>query len=129
MHYQTKRKVGKYVGTLLALVILGYTAFELKDVASGPNLVIDYPRNGARVSAGLISVKGTVRRVSDLEINGSKLFTDLQGRFTKDILLSDGYNVIEVRAQDKFGRQVEKKIELVAQDSAHGNPVALSANN
>ncbi len=125
MHYQTKKKIGKYIGSILAIIILSYTAFELKDVARGPNITVDYPQNGATVPVGLISLRGNAARISAISVNGGELFTDLKGHFTKDILLSEGYNVIEVRAQDAFGRSIEKKIELVAQNSKTGAPVAL----
>ena len=103
MQYQTKKKLTRYIGIFLALLIVSYTAFEMKDVARGPELVIDYPTSGATVTTGLISVKGSVERISAIQINGNELFTDLSGHFTKDILLSEGYNVIEVRAEDRGG--------------------------
>jgi hypothetical protein len=109
---------------MLAFVILSYTAFEMKDFARGPQIVIDYPANGATVNAGLISIKGTADHVSSIQVNGGDLFTDTLGHFKKDILLSPGYNVIEVRARDKFGRQIERKLELVAEANSPHAPVA-----
>lgn len=127
MHYRTKKRVGKYIGIILAVVILSYTAFETRGIVSGPRMHIETPQNGATVAVGLVSLRGTVARVSSIQVNGSELFTDLKGHFTKDILLSPGYNVIEVKAQDSFGRTVEKKIELVAVNPKVGTPVALES--
>lgn len=124
MHYRTKKKIGKYVGTILAIIILSYTGFEMKDVIAGPRISVDSPSNGATVVAGLVSLTGSAEHIALLQVNGNELFTDLKGRFTKDILLSEGYNVIEVRAEDRFGRRIEKKIELVASKATPGTPVA-----
>ncbi len=127
MHYQTKKKIGKYIGSLLAIIILSYTGFELKDFVRGPSITVDYPQNGATVPAGLVSLSGSADHSSAIQVNGGELFTDLSGHFTKDILLSPGYNVIEVRAQDSFGRHIEKKIELVVEEKKSGTPVALES--
>lgn len=128
----TKKKIKKCIGIILTIIILSYSIFEVKDLARGPSITVDYPENGATVNVGVVSLRGTAERISSIQINGGELFTDLTGRFTKDILLSPGYNVIDVRAQDRLGRHVEKKIELVAQTVSSHDPVArlpASVNN
>ena len=59
-----------------------------------------------------------MERISAIQINGNELFTDLSGHFTKDILLSEGYNVIEgdvVNIQN-YVRHDAKKLSKVIID-------------
>lgn len=126
MHYQIKKRIGAYIGLVLAFIILSYTVFELKDVIRGPEVTVEYPKNGSTLHTGLVSLRGSAVRVASIQVNGGELFTDLSGHFKKDILLSEGYNVIQVIAKDSFGRSTSQKIELVAERIIPGAPVARS---
>ena len=46
-------------------------------------------------------------------MNDRKIFIDQQGNFKEKILLSYGYNIITMKANDKFGRNTKKKLELI----------------
>lgn len=113
MRLENKKRIGTHLGLLLVLVIMSYTAFEMKDFVQGPDISIEFPENGATVRESLIAVRGKAANISEIQMNGGKLFTDPEGHFKKDILLSPGYNVIEVRAVDKFGRSVARTLEVV----------------
>jgi len=60
-----------------------------------------------------ISVSGKVSNVSNLLVNGQKILADGFGNFEKSLLLARGYNIIELLAEDKFGRVATKKLEVV----------------
>ena len=112
------------MGLVILLLIFSYVAYETKDIIIGPELRIVSPVNGGTAPAGIISVRGTALRISSLAVNGGELFTDLSGSFTKDILLSPGYNVIDIRVTDKLGRSVAKRIELMAEEPVRHSSVA-----
>jgi hypothetical protein len=44
-----------------------------------------------------------------------ELRADESGAFDERVLVSPGYNLITIAAEDKFGRMEEKKIEIVYQ--------------
>ena len=124
MLYKTKRKIGMWLGTIMLIAIASYSAFEVKNIVRGPQLAIDYPSSGMTVHGDSVTLKGHAMNISKVRLNGGDLFTDLKGYFSKDILLSPGYNVIEIRAEDNLGRHVDKEIELVALTSEPATPVA-----
>ncbi|MDD5032734.1 MAG: hypothetical protein PHC85_01250 [Candidatus Pacebacteria bacterium] len=84
-----------------------------KNFLQGPGISLDYPKNGETVNNPVIKIKGVSVNVSALYIDGSHVLTDSLGNFEKDMILAQGYNIIEVKAEDRFGRTYKQKIEVV----------------
>lgn len=95
------------------LIILGYGALELRNVALGPNVEIIKPRNGEIFSESVATISGTTANIAFLTLNGRKIFADQDGNFREDIVLSPGYNVAVIVGKDKFGKSDTKKLELI----------------
>ena len=53
------------------------------------------------------------KNIKDISLNDRKIFIDEQGNFKEQLLLSYGYNVFKIKANDKFGRSVEKIVEII----------------
>ncbi|MBI1998722.1 MAG: hypothetical protein HYS73_00080 [Parcubacteria group bacterium] len=102
-----------FLSAIVALLILGYAYHRTEDLLWGPRLAIVSPQNGVSVTAPLLRITGTTKNSAALTINGHTAFTNDSGEFSEDILLAHGYNALEVRAEDKFGRMEIKKIEVV----------------
>lgn len=98
--------------TLLVIIIVGYSAWRVKDVVKGPELVIYSPIDGASNRSDLVKITGKAERISQLFINGRKVFTDEEGNFNENYLLANGYNALEIKALDNLGREKTKKIQL-----------------
>ena len=113
------------IGALLCigLLLAAYLCYQLRGVVRGPHISITTPENGISVSNGHVTIEGVSEDIASLLLNGHQIFTDAQGRFHEDLLLLDGYNVIEMQATDKFKRTVTKRLDLVLLSSAA--PVAM----
>ena len=98
---------------LVVILILGYSTLKIKNLAEGPQITIYSPTDGTSTRTDFVSVKGKAERISQIYLNGKKIFTDEAGNFDEPYLLASGYNMLEVRAEDQFGRQVVKKLQLV----------------
>ena len=98
---------------LFALFIAGYSFLKIKDLAGGPKIILYSPTEGASTANDLIMVKGKAERISQISMNGRKVFTNEAGNFNEPYLLANGYNLLELTASDQFGRQVVKKIQVV----------------
>ncbi len=98
---------------VVVLLVVGYSVLKIKDFAIGPEIKLNSPLDGASAKTDLIMIKGKAERISEIFINGRKIFTDEAGNFNEPYLLASGYNLLEIMAQDKFGRKVEKKVQLV----------------
>ena len=110
-----KTKILTSVGMVILLLLsFGvYGMYKAKAFLEGPNITIESPLNGQEVEEFSTEITGKTSGISTLFLNGRQIFTDKEGRFREDLLLAEGYNIIEVSGADKFGRAVKEKLELV----------------
>jgi len=46
-------------------------------------------------------------------LNGRRILANDKGEFKERLLLAEGYNIIDLRTEDKFKRTAEKQLQLV----------------
>ncbi len=103
----------KYIGILFFILFIGgYSALKAKNLIQGPVIDITFPKNGQRLTKPEIEVVGTTKNVSFITMNGSDIFISEKGDFKEKLLLSPGYNVVEMKVKDKFGVEEKEYIEL-----------------
>lgn len=96
------------------VVLFGFYFFhQSKAFLLGASIVVNYPKDGQTLVDSLILIKGKALNCSSFFINGQKVLTDNFGNFEKNLILARGYNIIELSAQDKFERLINKRIEVV----------------
>jgi len=103
------------IGGLLVLVIVGYSGFTAKRIFEGPKIIIDSPVDGATMSTSLVEISGTTRNALSLTLNGRLIAIDTTGRFGEQLLLSYGYNIIELVATDRAGKVIKNTVTLFYQ--------------
>ena len=94
------------------ILILGYGLFQARNIIAGPEITITTPQNGASVNDPLVVVSGIATNINSITMNDRQIFIDKQGNFSEKLLAPEGYTIIKVAAQDKFGRRIERRIEL-----------------
>ena len=102
--------------SLFVIMIVGYSGFHAKKLISGPIIDIYTPQNGATYNQTLIEIEGRARNIAYISLNGRAIFTDKNGYFKEKFLLSPGYNVIKLDAQDKFKNSTEKRLEIILKE-------------
>ncbi len=100
------------------LLVIGYALFQARYLILGPQVTISTPISGSQVNSPLVTIEGTAQNISSLTLNSQNILVDPQGDFKQQLLLSEGYNIITITAEDKFKRTVQKQIELTFHD--HG---------
>lgn len=100
------------------VLVLGYSAWRVKDIIKGPEVIVYSPTDGASSNNDLVKIAGKAERINQLFINGRKVFTDEEGNFNENYLLANGYNALEIKATDNLGRQKTKKIQLFLNQSS-----------
>ena len=110
---KTRIMTGMGMIVLLLLSFGVYGLYKASAFIGGPSIIIEYPTDGQGVKQSFIEIIGQASNLSSLFLNGRQIFTDKNGRFKGDLLLADGYNIIELSGVDKFGRKVKEKLELV----------------
>lgn len=107
--------------------ITGYSFFQAQNLMNGPIVSLIRPDTG---NAGDIAkIRGEAKNVAFITFNGRQIFTDKNGNWSETFVLSDGYNIIKVAAQDKFGRSTEKTVELVYTEAPDGNTLSMITRN
>lgn len=108
---------GRYIrigtGIILGLIILGYGASKSINLLMGPEIRIDSPKNGETLREPLLNIKGLVKNAAFITLNDKQIFVDDKGNMTDQILLYEGYNIMTVKAKDKFGREKIVTREIV----------------
>ena len=97
----------------IVLIILGYSYYQTKDYLKGPILELIEPANNSTHYQNDVTIKGYAKNISYISMNGRQIFTDQSGQFSEKILLSEGYNIIDISTEDKYERKNQKILKLV----------------
>lgn len=104
----------KKISLLLFFLAVGvYALYQARYLLAGPVIEVLEPLSGSAVDSDEIHVRGAARNITKLFLNGQQIFTDSAGRFDEEVLLAYGYNIVELRAEDKFQRAVKRELHLV----------------
>ena len=104
----------KIIGSaIVVLIILLYAYARIEPFARGPQIVITFPSNGLTVLEPLLVVEGIIAGASHITFNGRQIYTSETGELNERMLLSGGYNVIELNASDRFERTTKRFLEIM----------------
>lgn len=115
----------KMVFGVIAVLFLGYVAFQLYGFLSPPALTLNTPTEGQKSAKRSIEVLGHTIPGVRVSVNGGTVALDDAGQFKALLVLGDGVNTISVRAQKRYGRArtvtrtilVEDKVTAAAPSS------------
>ncbi len=113
-----KLNLQKIILTLGTIAIFGVIFYNTKDLFFGAPLSISTVSDGTTVTDSFLPISGSARHASRVEINGRMVAIDKSGSFADGVVLSPGYNIIEVVQQDRFGKEKHKTFHLVAQPAS-----------
>jgi len=109
----TKLLLKIFVSVIVISGVIGYSYYQARDFLTGPSLTILSPQNGATVTDALVNIEGLAKNISAIALNDRPIFVDEEGVFKEQLLLLPGYNIMELTAQDRFGRTKAETLELV----------------
>ncbi len=72
-----------------------------------PDIVVDNPPNDLWINQKMLSVQGRVPPGTALTVNGKEAQVDDEGKFTVDVLLQEGENVLTFVATDAVGNEAK----------------------
>jgi hypothetical protein len=112
------KKVLRIIGiTVFFLLIVVYAFFRSYDLLFGIK-IRNVSLNGAPIQSGahvaekIIKLSGNAKNAVSLTLNGREISIDQSGDWNETIALLPGYNVINIKAVDKFGSVDEKNYQL-----------------
>ena len=118
------KKILKIVSlSAFLLFIIIYAFFRTKDLIFGVkikdvNIIDGTPartaiQSGEKVTDNIIKITGNAKNAVNLTLNDRVISVDQKGNFDETIALLSGYNIISIKAQDKFGNNDEKNYKLM----------------
>jgi hypothetical protein len=118
--FRKTKKIKLLAGLVLFGALAGYVYFQARFLIEGPVISIVSPQNGSSVEEPLVTISGTTKNISYITLNNRQIFVDENGRFEEKLIVAEGYNIMGLVAKDRFGRKVEKTIELFRPRSGNG---------
>lgn len=100
------------IGLLIASFI-AFTVLNSRDILFGTPLSVDIAADGTTLGDGFLPLSGNAGHARSLSVNGRALSTDRDGNFSDGIILSPGYNVVEIVSANQFGKETVRTYHLV----------------
>lgn len=107
-------------GLFLVMAVFGF--INMNAIISGVSIKATLEEDKA---TDLTKIVGSAKNASFLALNGREIFIDKNGAFSETMSLPYGYSVITLSAEDKFGKSVQKQIEVYKKEQ---NVVALKTS-
>ena len=108
------KKVLRNAGLILFFsFIVVYAFFRSYDLLFGVKIKDVNLVDGATYTESVYKVTGNAKNAIKLTLNGREISIDQDGNWSEDIGLFLGYNVVEIRAEDKFGHVDEIDYKLI----------------
>ena len=99
--------------SIFFLIIIIYTFFQSRDLIFGVKIKNVNLIDGLKVTENVIKVTGNAKNAINLSLNGREISIDQQGNFEENLALLTGYNIISIKAKDKFGYGDEKNYKIM----------------
>jgi hypothetical protein len=126
MKWTAKSVLVWFLGACFVGTIVFYAYYQSREIRVGPMITMISPTDGLTSTSSLVSVIGVAHNAKILTLDGRAIFVDLEGNFHEQLLLMDGYNIIELTAKDGEGRERRKIIEVVYTNPSQMSPQASS---
>ncbi len=117
------------IGILFCFLLLLFIYHQTRDLLSGASITITSPKNGALLDEPVLTVTGITKKVAFISLNGRQIFGDEAGRFEESLLLSPGYTIITVSAEDVFKRKLEKQLEVIYRPRVASSSITATTTN
>jgi Glucodextranase, domain B len=91
---------------LLGIVFVGYAGYQARNLIQGPSITL-LGEFGSVQRERAVTLIGTAQNVVILRLNGREIHTDEQGRFEHTLTLENGYTIMTLEAEDRYGRKTD----------------------
>jgi hypothetical protein len=111
---QDTKKIVKIAGLSVFFILIATFAFwGSKDLIFGVKIRDVNIIDGSTVTNSVMNITGNAKNAINLILNGREISIDQGGNFTETIALLPGYNIINIKAKDKFGYVDEKNYQII----------------
>lgn len=113
------------------LAVGGYLGLQIRQIVRAPDLMVMEPADGFSTETAIVSVQGQTDPDARISINGVQVLTDRTGKFTTDIQLERGLNVLEIQGAKRYSRTntVYRRIVLEEDEATASRATGSFARN
>lgn len=108
-------RIGIFGGLFLFIII--YTIFQTKAISRGVDLIVNGLTDGVSIDNGLVSISGKATHATHLLINGREIVIDEEDNFKEELVLSPGYNIITIEAEDRFDKKTQEVYRVLYEET------------
>lgn len=109
----SKKRIRVFGIGLFVLIIFSVSFIGARDVILGVKIRNVNIQDGIKITDGTINVTGNAKNAISLSLNGREISINNKGDFNETIALLSGYNIVNIKAVDKFGYVDEKNYKLM----------------
>jgi hypothetical protein len=109
----TKKIIKISLLSILFIFIVFYAFFNARNLIFGVNIKDVVLDRGVGEDINIIKITGNAKNAKILSLNGREISIDQDGNFNETIALLSGYNIISLKAVDKFGYKDEEDYQLI----------------
>jgi len=88
---------------ILLFGIVWYALFQARHIIDGPKISLTSPSENIH-SEKVIYLEGSTENITFLKLNGKNIHIDEGGIFKEQLVLENGYTIMTLTAEDRFGR-------------------------
>lgn len=102
-----------FIISILVLGVVSLVGYNMHDRIMGSPLIVNTVANGSNIDSQFLSISGRAPHARELLINGRPVGIDRSGSFNDGVLLSPGYNIVEIALRDQFGNEKIRTYQYV----------------
>jgi hypothetical protein len=106
-----------FVIIISILSLVSYGIFNARNLIIGPTVEIFSPIKDMETMQNVLTIKGVAKNIAFISLGGRPIFVDREGLFEEKLLLSPGSNIIEIKAVDRFKKEILKTIKIYYKQS------------
>ncbi|MBU1728023.1 hypothetical protein KKA39_01830, partial [Patescibacteria group bacterium] len=95
------------------IFIIIYAFFRSKDLIFGVKIKNVNIVDNSKLTESIVKITGNAKNAINLTLNDREISIDQTGNFEETIALLSGYNIVSIKAEDKFGNSDEKNYKLM----------------
>ena len=99
--------------SIFFIFIVAYGFSRSQDLIFGIKIENVNIVDGTKVTDSVQKITGKAENAIYLALNGREITIDEKGNFNETIALLSGYNIINIKAKDKFGYVDEKNYKII----------------
>jgi len=99
----------EHVFKVLGIVVLvcglvWYAHYQARNLINGPSIALEDVGDGVHHER-TVDIKGVAKNIVSLSLNGKSIFTDEKDVFEHTLMLENGYTIMTINAEDRYGRK------------------------